>query len=59
MDTAAFWFVTEAGGSLLNENLEPITYNETESLLNPNFYVLGDPEVDWQAVFIAHPPNFR
>lgn len=59
-DTAASQvIVTEAGGSLLNENFEPITYNETESLLNPNFYVLGDPEVDWQAVFIAHPPNFR
>ncbi|PYE31582.1 3'(2'),5'-bisphosphate nucleotidase [Idiomarina fontislapidosi] len=59
-DTAASQvIVTEAGGSLLNENFEPITYNETESLLNPNFFVLGDPQVDWQQVFVAHPPNFR
>jgi len=51
-------FVAETGPAGLWQQT-PITYNETESLLNPNFYVLGDPEVDWQAVFIAHPPNFR
>lgn len=59
-DTAAAEvIVSEAGGSLVNENFEAITYNQTVSLLNPNFLVLGDKRVDWQQVFIAHPPHFR
>ncbi|HAD49541.1 MAG: 3'(2'),5'-bisphosphate nucleotidase [Idiomarina sp.] len=59
-DTAAAEvIVSEAGGSLVNENFEPITYNKTVSLLNPNFMVLGDPRVDWEQVFIARPPRFR
>ncbi|WP_404401238.1 3'(2'),5'-bisphosphate nucleotidase CysQ [Idiomarina seosinensis] len=59
-DTAAAEvIVSEAGGSLVNENFDPITYNQTVSLLNPNFFVLGDPRVDWQQVFIAHQPHFR
>ncbi|RUO75995.1 3'(2'),5'-bisphosphate nucleotidase CysQ [Idiomarina seosinensis] len=59
-DTAAAQvIVVEAGGCLLNENFEPITYNQTVSLLNPNFLVLGDQRVDWQKIFIARPPRFR
>lgn len=59
-DTAAAEVIVgEAGGSLVNENFEPITYNQTPSLLNPNFMVLGDPRVDWQQVFIARQPRFR
>lgn len=59
-DTAASQvIVSEAGGSLLNENFEPITYNRTVSLMNPNFLVLGDPAVDWRQIFIAHPPQYR
>ena len=59
-DTAAAQvIVSEAGGTIVNENFEPITYNQTVSLLNPNFLVLGDPRVDWQSVFIARQPRFR
>ena len=59
-DTAAAEvIVTEAGGMLVNESFEPITYNKTVSLLNPNFLVLGDQRVNWQQVFIARQPRFR
>lgn len=45
-DTAAGQAVVEAaGGRLVNAaNLEPLTYNEKESLENPFFYVCGDPQ---------------
>lgn len=59
-DTAASQvIINEAGGCIVNENYEPITYNRTVSLLNPNFLVLGDPAVDWQRVFTPRQPRFR
>lgn len=49
-DTAAAQsIVEEAGGQLLQLDFSPMTYNQKESLLNPFFLVLGDPEFDWQA----------
>ena len=48
---AAQIIVEEAGGNLLSEHFQPITYNRTASLSNPNFMVLGDPRVDWMSVF--------
>lgn len=48
---AAQIIVEEAGGSLVSEHFRPVTYNRTASLENPNFMVLGDPRVDWMAVF--------
>lgn len=48
---AAQIIVEEAGGNLLSEHFEPITYNRTASLANPNFMVLGDPRVNWKSVF--------
>ncbi|RUO30664.1 3'(2'),5'-bisphosphate nucleotidase [Aliidiomarina sedimenti] len=48
---AAQVIVEEAGGTLVSEHFEPVTYNRTASLGNPNFMVLGDPRVDWVSVF--------
>lgn len=48
---AAQVIVEEAGGNLLSEHFEPMTYNRTASLANPNFMVLGDPRVNWKSVF--------
>ena len=48
---AAQVIVEQAGGSLVSEHFQPITYNRTPSLANPNFIVLGDPRVDWVSVF--------
>ncbi len=48
-DTAAAQAVVEAaGGSLVGADLSPIRYNTKESLLNPDFHVLGDDVSRWQ-----------
>jgi 3'(2'), 5'-bisphosphate nucleotidase len=45
---AAHCVVEEAGGHLMNTQLEPLLYNTKESLLNPYFLVYGDAEQDWK-----------
>ena len=42
--------VSEAGGSILAHNFEALSYNERESVTNPNFMVMGDQNVDWQSI---------
>lgn len=47
-DTAAAQvLVQEAGGSLVNEQLSNLSYNQTADPVNPNFLVLGDPNITW------------
>lgn len=47
-DTAATQcIVQEAGGRILSTKLEPLSYNERETLENPNFIVLGDEHLPW------------
>lgn len=54
-DTAAAEVIVgEAGGRIVSESFTPLTYNQEANLGNPNFIVLGDPEVPWQHVFIHH-----
>lgn len=45
-DTAAAQAIVEAsGGALVNtDTLQPLTYNQRKSLINPFFYVVGDPD---------------
>lgn len=48
-DTAAGQCVLEAaGGCVLGLDGEPFRYNRGESLLNPDFIALGDPDLPWQ-----------
>ncbi len=50
-DTAATQcIVEEAGGRILNTHLEPLSYNERETLENPNFIVLGDEALPWDDI---------
>lgn len=42
--------VNEAGGVIKAANFDPITYNERESVINPDFVVLGDQRVDWRSI---------
>ena len=50
-DTAAAQAVVEAaGGTVLDDQLEPLRYNQKESILNPHFYVVGDPAWPWNRV---------
>ena len=47
-DTAAAQCIVEAaGGRILSLALQPLSYNETESLENPDFIVMGDPDLAW------------
>jgi len=47
-DTAAAQCVVEeAGGRLTDTNMAVLRYNTKDSLLNPHFFVSGDPDRDW------------
>ncbi len=51
-DTAAGQCVlAEAGGAVLDLRGEPLRYNTRESLINPDFVAIGDPDADWSALF--------
>lgn len=51
-DTAAAQcIVEEAGGKILDLQMQPMRYNTKRSLLNPYFLVIGDPEFDWSQYF--------
>lgn len=49
---AAQIIVEEAGGEIMDINLQPLTYNERESLENPNFIVVGSPQLEWDQILI-------
>ncbi len=51
-DTAAAQAIVEAaGGKLVDaDTLQPLTYNQRESLINPFFYVVGDQDFPLQAL---------
>jgi 3'(2'), 5'-bisphosphate nucleotidase len=42
--------VVEAGGKILAHDFAPLSYNQRESVLNPDFIVMGDNKVDWQSI---------
>jgi 3'(2'), 5'-bisphosphate nucleotidase len=42
--------INEAGGQILAADFEPLTYNQRNSLENPDFIVLGDQRVDWRDI---------
>ncbi|MGM0632611.1 MAG: 3'(2'),5'-bisphosphate nucleotidase CysQ [Pseudomonadota bacterium] len=48
-DTAAAHAVLRAaGGDIVTADFEPLRYNGKDSLLNPYFLALGDPDFPWQ-----------
>lgn len=50
-DTAATQcIVEEAGGRILSTQLEPLSYNERDTLENPNFIVQGDADLPWDKI---------
>ncbi len=47
-DTAAAQIIVEqAGGHIVDTHMQPLRYNTKDSLLNPHFFVSGDPTTDW------------
>lgn len=51
---AAHAVVTAAGGEIIRLDGQPLEYNRKESLLNPHFLVIADPERDWLTPFRAY-----
>ncbi len=45
---AAHCVVDEAGGMLVDTDMEPLLYNTKDSLLNPSFIVVGDLNDQWR-----------
>jgi 3'(2'), 5'-bisphosphate nucleotidase len=51
-DTAAAQAVVEAaGGQVVKIDGSPLAYNGKEIYLNPHFFVIGDPAIDWLRPF--------
>jgi 3'(2'), 5'-bisphosphate nucleotidase len=44
---AAQIIIQEAGGNLMDLTQQPLSYNLRESLENPNFMVVGSPQLSW------------
>jgi 3'(2'), 5'-bisphosphate nucleotidase len=42
--------VQEAGGDLCAANFDPLSYNQRETLINPDFIVTGDRRVNWRDI---------
>ena len=54
-DTAAVHvIVEEAGGKILDSQFAPLSYNQRETLSNPDFMVIGRSEVPWTQLIRAH-----
>lgn len=54
-DTGASQCILEqAGGTIIDSEFKPLTYNKRESLLNPDFLSLGNQNIPWQKVIKSH-----
>lgn len=54
-DTGASQCILEqAGGTIINSEFNPLTYNKRESLLNPDFLSLGNQDIPWKKVIKPH-----
>ena len=54
-DTGASQCILEqAGGSIIDSEFNPLSYNKRESLLNPDFLSLGNQNIPWQEIIKPH-----
>jgi len=54
-DTGASHCILEqAGGSIIDSEFLPLTYNQREGLMNPDFMTLGSSGIPWQDVVKPH-----
>ncbi|KMT64323.1 3'(2'),5'-bisphosphate nucleotidase CysQ [Catenovulum maritimum] len=51
---ASHCILREAGGEILDAEFNPITYNQRDTLENPDFIVMGDQNIEWQKVVKPH-----
>jgi 3'(2'), 5'-bisphosphate nucleotidase len=58
-DTGASQCILEqAGGNILDSEFQPLSYNQRESLLNPDFIGLGSRDFAWQSIIKAHKQHY-
>lgn len=54
-DTGASQVILEeAGGQLLDAEFNALSYNQRETLGNPDFMALGHPDLNWKDIIIPH-----
>ena len=54
-DTGASHCILEqAGGSIIDSEFQPLTYNERETLMNPDFMSLGSQDFPWTKIIKPH-----
>ena len=54
-DTGASQVIVEqAGGSIVDAEFNPLSYNQRETTENPDFIVMGHPEWDWSNLIKPH-----
>ncbi len=51
---ASHCIIEQAGGSIINSEFQPLSYNCRQSLMNPDFMTLGSPALPWQQIIKAH-----
>lgn len=56
---AAHCVVGEAGGTVVDLDLNELQYNCKDSLLNPSFLVVGDLNAEWREVFYQYKKNMQ
>ncbi|QOL26600.1 3'(2'),5'-bisphosphate nucleotidase CysQ [Thalassotalea sp. LPB0316] len=44
----------EAGGTIVSSNFESLSYNQRDTLMNPDFIGLGDQQFPWRDIVIPH-----
>ena len=50
---AAHAVVLAAGGEVVDTSFAPLRYNTKAEILNPYFFVIGDPSTDWQSLLFG------
>lgn len=51
---ASHCILEEAGGSIIDSEYKPLTYNTRETLMNPDFMSLGSDQFPWQKIIKSH-----
>ncbi|WP_440877157.1 3'(2'),5'-bisphosphate nucleotidase CysQ [Thalassotalea sp. PLHSN55] len=51
---ASHCIIEQAGGSIIDSEFNPLSYNQRESLMNPDFMTLGSAKFPWQNIIKPH-----
>ncbi|MEH6597202.1 MAG: 3'(2'),5'-bisphosphate nucleotidase CysQ [Colwellia polaris] len=51
---ASHCIIEQAGGSIIDSEFKPLTYNQRETLMQPDFVSLGNKEIPWQDIIKPH-----